>query len=266
MAYSPPESLKVENRDGVCYLTINRPSSMNALNLELQRAIPLAIREFEADKSLYVAVITGEGGRAFSAGADLKEMTTFVGTDADPRRTGARSDGPSLLTVADCRKPIIAAVDGYAFAGGCELALSCDIRIATRKSQFAIPEVKRSLIAGPGTTHLPRMIPIGEALLMTLTGDPISAERAYQIGLVQGLAEDREELFTRVDTIAAAIAGNPPLAVQEVKRVVKVGVNMSLEYAIYFREKYFDVILQTEDAKEGAAAFAEKRAPVWQSR
>jgi enoyl-CoA hydratase/carnithine racemase len=263
MAFQPPETLKYEARNGVCYITINRPKSMNALNLELQRAIPLAIQEFIDDKSLFVAVITGEGGRAFSAGADLKEMTTFVGTDNDPRRTGARSDGPSLMLVADCPKPVIAAVDGYAFAGGCELALMCDIRIATRQSQFAIPEVKRSLIAGPGTTHLPRMIPIGEALIMTLTGDPISAERAYQVGLVQGLVETREELFERVETIARSIANNPPLAVQDIKHVVKVGSNMSLEYAVYFREKYFDVILQTEDAKEGAAAFAEKRAPVW---
>jgi enoyl-CoA hydratase/carnithine racemase len=266
MDFSPPESLKYEARNGVCYITINRPESMNALNLELQRTLPLAIGEFESDKSLYVAVITGAGGKAFSAGADLKEMTTFVGTDADPRRTGARSDGPSLMAIGSCRKPVIAAVDGYAFAGGCEVALMCDIRIATRKSQFAIPEVKRSIIAGPGTTHLPQMVPVGEALLMTLTGEPISAERAYQVGLVQALAEDREDLFRIVDRIAASITANPPLAVQDVKRIVKVGVNMPLEYANYFREKYFDVILQTEDAQEGAAAFAEKRAPVWESR
>lgn len=266
MAFSPPETLKYEARGGVCYITINRPNAMNALNLELQRALPLAVQEFDDDDSLYVAIITGEGGRAFSAGADLKEMTTFVGTDKDPRRSGARADGPTLASVEQCRKPIIAAVDGYAFAAGCELSLMCDIRLATRASSFAIPEVKRSLIAGPGTTHLPRAIPIGEALLMTLTGDPMTAERAYQIGLIQGLAEDREDLFRQADKIAASIAGNPPLAVKDVKRVVKVGVNLTLEYAIHFREKYFDVILQTEDAKEGAAAFAEKRPPVWKMR
>jgi enoyl-CoA hydratase/carnithine racemase len=245
---------------------MNRPQAMNALNLELQAALGEAVEEFEADNSLYVAVITGEGGRAFSAGADLKEMTTFVGTDDDPRRTGARRSGSSMGAIEHCRKPTIAAIDGYAFAGGCEVALMCDIRIATRQSQFAIPEVKRSLIAGPGTTHLPRVIPLGEALLMTVTGDPITAERAYQIGLIQGLAEDRADLFARVDAITTSIENNPPLAVQDIKRVVKVGSNMPLEYAVYFREKYFDVILQTEDAKEGAAAFAEKRAPVWKSR
>jgi enoyl-CoA hydratase/carnithine racemase len=266
MTFEPPATLKYEKRGGICFITINRPEAMNALNLELQRALPLAIQEFDDDDSLYVAVIMGEGGRAFSAGADLKEMTSFVGTDNDPRRRGARPDGPTLMAVEECRKPLIAAVDGYAFAAGCELSLMCDIRIATRKSSFAIPEVKRSLIAGPGTTHLPRLIPLGEALRMTLTGEPITAERAYQIGLVQGLAEDRDELLQLAEQIAGAIANNPPLAVKDVKRVVKVGVNMPLEYAIHFREKYFDVILQTEDAKEGAAAFAEKRPPVWKMR
>jgi enoyl-CoA hydratase/carnithine racemase len=110
------------------------------------------------------------------------------------------------------------------------------------------------------------MIPIGEALLMAMTGDPISAERAYQIGLTQGLAEDRDELFEKVDAIAAALAKNPPLAVQDVKHIVKVGVNIPIEYAVRFRDKYSDVILQTEDAKEGPKAFAEKRAPVWKMR
>ncbi|MGX7680154.1 enoyl-CoA hydratase/isomerase family protein [Jatrophihabitans sp. DSM 45814] len=266
MTFEPPDSLLYEARNGVCYITLNRPQAMNALNLELQRAVPRAFQEFDSDDSLYVAILSGAGGRAFSAGADLKEMTEFVGTDDDPRRTGARTDGPSVMSLDQCSKPVIAAVDGYAFAGGCELTLMCDIRLATKKSSFAIPEVKRSLIAGPGTTHLPRMIPIGEALRMTLTGEPITAERAYQIGLVQGLAEDREDLFRQADEMAAVIAANPPLAVADVKHVVRVGANMPLEHAMLFREKYFDMILQTEDAKEGAAAFAEKRPPIWKRR
>ena len=266
MPFEPPPSLKYETKDGKCYITINRPKAMNALNLELQSALPRAVQAFEADDDLYVAIITGEGGRAFSAGADIKEMTTFVGTADDPRRTGARSDGPTLMAIGECRKPLIAAIDGFCFAGGLELSLFCDVRIATRASSFAIPEVKRSLIAGPGTTHLPRLIPLGDALLMALTGDPITAERAHQIGLVQGLTDDRDALFERVEAIADVMAGNPPLAVQDIKRVVTVGVNLPLEYAVHFREKYFDQILQTEDATEGAAAFAEKRAPVWKRR
>jgi enoyl-CoA hydratase/carnithine racemase len=266
MTFEPPPSLTYETKDGRCYLTINRPESMNALNLELQSALPRAVQAYEADDDLYVAIITGAGGRAFSAGADIKEMTTFVGTDKDPRRTGARPDGPTLMAIGACRKPVIAAIDGYCFAGGLELALMCDIRIATRQSTFAIPEVKRSLIAGPGTTHLPRLIPLGDALLMALTGNPITAERAHAIGLVQGLADDRAGLVEQVEAIADAIVGNPPLAVADIKRVVTVGVNLPLEYAMAFREKYFDQILQTEDAAEGAAAFAEKRAPVWNRR
>jgi len=266
MTFDPPASLRYQARDGKCYITINRPESMNALNLELQSALPRAVRAFEDDDDLYVAIITGEGGRAFSAGADIKEMTSFVGTDDDPRRSGARPDGPTLMAIGECRKPLIAAVDGYCFAAGLELSLLCDIRIATRNSTFAIPEVKRSLIAGPGTTHLPRLVPLGDALLMALTGNPIGAERAYTIGLVQGLADDREGLLAAADAIADAIAANPPLAVRDNKRVVTVGVNLPLEYAIHFREKYFDQILQTEDAAEGAAAFAEKRRPEWKRR
>jgi enoyl-CoA hydratase/carnithine racemase len=266
MPFEPPQTLGYETRDGKCYITINRPEAMNALNLELQSALPRAVQAFEADEELYVAIITGEGGRAFSAGADIKEMTSFVGTDQDPRRSGAAQEGPSLMAVGACRKPIVAAIDGYCFAAGLELAAMCDVRVATRTSTFAIPEVKRSLIAGPGTTHLPRLIPLGEALLMALTGDPISGQRAYEIGFVQRLADSRDELLREAEQIADTIAGNPPLAVQDIKRVVTVGVNLPLEYAIHFREKYFDQILQTEDAREGAAAFAEKRAPVWKRR
>jgi enoyl-CoA hydratase/carnithine racemase len=263
VAFEPPESIRYETRDGKAYITINRPQAMNAMNLEVIKWLPLAFKEFNNDDSLYVAILAGEGGRAFSAGGDLKEQTTYVGTDKDPRRTGA-DDHHYDWSAAP--KPVIAAIDGYAFAGGLEMALQCDFRFATRKSQFAIPEVKRSLIAGPGTTHLPRVIPLGDALMMTLTGEPIDAERAYQIGLVQGLADDREQLFQLVDRYADAIAANPPLAVQDIKTIVKKGVNVPLEYAQYLREKYFDSILQTEDALEGPLAFAEKRAPVWKRR
>jgi enoyl-CoA hydratase/carnithine racemase len=266
MSFDPPDSLRYETRDHKAYLTLNRPQRMNAFDLELGRAIGEAIQEFDQDDDLLVAMITGEGGRAFSAGADIKEMTEYVGSDKDPRRSGAQSGGPNMGAVATCRKPVLAAIDGFALAGGCELALMCDFRLATRQSSFGIPEVKRSLIAGPGTTHLPRMIPTGEALLMALTGDRIDAERAYQLGLVQRLLDDRAQLFEEADRIMDSICANPPLAVRDIKRVIKVGVNMPVEYAVYFREKYFDTILKTEDAVEGAAAFAEKRAPVWKMR
>ena len=266
MAFDPPPSLLFAKRDGKCFISLNRPEVMNALNRELMGALGEAIQEFEADDELHVAIISGEGGRAFSAGADIKEMTTYVGTDDDPRRTGARRGVGGSMAVAGARKPIIAAIDGYCYAAGCELATMCDIRVATRASRFAIPEVKRSLIAGPGTIDLPRLMPLGEALMMALTGDPISAERAYQVGFVQRLGDTREEMFREAEAIADAILANPPLAVQDNKHVVRIGVNMPREYAGYFREKYFDEILRTEDAVEGAAAFAEKRPPVWKRR
>lgn len=265
MPFEPPPSLRYETRDGKAYLTLNRPERMNALSLELGRAIDEAIDDFEQDDSILVAMITGEGGRAFCAGADLKEMAEYVGTDRDPRRN-SRQRSRMQGGVAGCRKPIIAAIDGYALAGGCEMALNCDIRLATRQSTLGIPEVKRSIIAGTGTTVLPRLLPLGEALLMTITGDPIDAERAHQLGLVQRLVDTREQLLDETERIMNSICMNPPLAVQDVKRIVKVGSNMPVEYALHFREKYYQAQLRSEDAVEGARAFAEKRAPVWKMR
>jgi enoyl-CoA hydratase/carnithine racemase len=258
------EAIKYETRDGKCFITINRPEAMNAINIEARRLMALAIDKFSRDPSTYVAILSGEGGRAFSAGGDLKEQASM--TAEERRQSNEPAAVPSKGNISDCRKPIIAAIDGYAYALGCEIALQCDIRLATRKSLFAIPEARRSIIAGPGTTHLPRLVPLGEALLMVLTCEPMTAERAYQIGLVQKLCEDREELFVEANKIADSIAQNAPIAVQDSKHIIKVGSNMPIEYAVYLREKYFDAILGTEDAKEGPLAFAERRNPIWKGR
>ena len=258
-----PEVIRYETRDGKCYITINRPEAMNALNIEARRLMAEAIDRFSRDDSTYVAILTGEGGRAFCSGGDLKEQASLT---ADERRQSNSQPMPAKGNISDCPKPIIAAVDGYAYALGCEMAIQCDIRIATRQSKFAIPEARSNIIAGPGTTHLPRIIPLGEALLIALTCEPITAERAHQIGLIQKLCEDRDELFAEADRIADSIARNAPIAVRDSKHIIKVGSNMPVEYAVYLREKYFDAILETEDAQEGPRAFAEKRAPVWKGR
>lgn len=237
---------------------------MNAINIEARHLLAAAIREFSRDESCYVAILTGEGGRAFSAGGDLKEQANM--TAEERRRSNESEDSSSGGNIAECPKPIIAAIDGYAYALGCEIALQCDIRLATRKSLFAIPEARRSIIAGPGTTHLPRLIPLGEALLLVMSCEPMTADRAYQIGLVQKLCEDRQELLAEADRIAGSIAQNAPIAVRDSKHIVKVGSNMPVEYAVHLRQKYFDAILSTEDAREGPLAFAEGRAPVWRGR
>jgi enoyl-CoA hydratase/carnithine racemase len=173
---------------------------------------------------------------------------------------------PGFDDVNQCSKPVIAAIDGYCLAGGLEIALYCDIRLATRKSTFAMPEPKRHLLSGPAFVHLSRMIPLGEALRMELIGEPIDAERAYQIGLVQGLYDDRAELEAAADLMADKILENSPLAVQFLKRIVREGRDMTVDHHWKFAEMFAFTLGRTEDALEGPKAFTEKRKPDWKMR
>lgn len=168
--------------------------------------------------------------------------------------------------VADCRKPVIAAIDGYCLAGGLELALRCDIRIATEKSTFGLPEPRRSLLAGYGLHNLSRMIPLGEALHIQLTGAPITSERAYNTGLIQRRVADRAALLREADAVADEICLCAPLAVKAIKQIVKTGRNMPVEYSVKMAEQMHDLINKTEDRLEGPRAFAEKRKPNWKMK
>ena len=168
--------------------------------------------------------------------------------------------------VGRCRKPVIAAIDGYCLAVRFELAIQSDIRVASAKSVFGLPESRRSILAGPGLTQLPRMISLSEALRIALTGSPISAERAYQIGIIQEIATDRDDVMKVAQGIAEEILLGAPLAMQEIKRLVKEGVEMTIPQAEMLREILSASLAQTEDALEGPRAFAEKRAPVWKMR
>jgi enoyl-CoA hydratase/carnithine racemase len=269
MAFTPPSSLLYETDGAVCRMTLNRPEVLNALNPELRDALSAAVRAFEADDALLVAIVTGAGGRAFSTGADLKAMSATAAAEPDDTRLAypiprlsERGQGDMQL----CSKPVIAAIDGHCVAGGFELALSCDIRVATRQSTFGLPEPRRNLIAGPGLVGLSRLIPLGEALRIQLTGSPIGAERAHQIGLVQELADDRGELFATADAIAAEIAECAPLAVRVIKEVVMSARDMTIEQAWKLAEAHHERMARSEDALEGPRAFAEKRKPVWKGR
>jgi enoyl-CoA hydratase/carnithine racemase len=254
-------TLLVERRSGMCIISLNRPERMNALNGELVRRIEEAVEEFDDDDELFVMIITSEGGRAFSAGADLIEMAMQT-TPGDALGAGA-----TFLSAVDrCRKPLIAAIDGYALAGGLELALYCDIRVATIPSSFGLPEPRRSLLAGPGLHNLSRMIPLGEALRIQLTGGHITAQRAYEIGLVQILAPDRVVLMAEAERLAEEIMLCAPLAVQAIKHIVKVGRNLPVEYSKVIAEPFEERIYNSEDFREGPAAFAEKRLPKWKMR
>jgi enoyl-CoA hydratase/carnithine racemase len=263
--------VKYEVKDRVAWVTLNRPEAMNALSQGLLADLGTVFRAIARDDDVLVVILTGEGGRAFSAGADLKEMAA---RQAEQVATGApRTIGPPdgavfnpFDAVGKCRKPVIAAIDGYCLAGGFELAISCDIRVASAKSTFGLPESRRSILAWPGLINLPRMIPLAEALRIALTGAPISSERAYQIGIIQQIATDREDVMRVAQGIADEILLGAPLAMQEIKRLVKEGVEMTIPQAEMLREILSASLAQTEDALEGPRAFAEKRAPVWKMR
>jgi enoyl-CoA hydratase/carnithine racemase len=268
--------LSYEVRDRKAYITMNRPHRMNALNRELMGDLREAFGEADRDENVFVVILSGAGGRAFSAGADLKDMAARMEAeqegDAAQRPMTARPDVarggfmPGFDDVNMCTKPVIAAVDGYCMAGGMEIALYCDIRLATRQSSFAMPEPKRNLLSGPAFVHLSRMIPLGEAMRIELVGDPVDAERAYQIGLIQGIYEDRAALEAAADEMADKIGENSPLAVQFLKRIVKDGRDMTVDHHWKFAEMFAYMLGRTEDALEGPKAFAEKRKPEWKMR
>jgi len=266
--------LTYEKRGQKCVITINRASAMNALNLAVKQLLADAMSRFNRDDELLVAVLTGEGGDAFSVGADLKEISKSQSEQlAEPKTKSAyppvgarRGKMIGYDEVDESAKPIIAAIDGYCLAGGLELALYCDIRVATMKSLFGLPEPRWSLLAGPGLVNLSRMVPLGEALRMQLTGSHLTAERAYQIGLIQELVPDRNALMECAFGIADEIIECAPLAVQYIKRIIKQGRDLPVDSQWRFSEMFSASVEQTEDYLEGPKAFVEKRSPHWRMR
>ena len=249
------DTLVYEKRGRVAHITINRPESMNALNRATQGAIADAWEEMGRDPDILVGIITGAGGRAFSAGMDLKERAgdTEAG-NTTPLRT---------VWGVELWKPVIAAIDGYCVAGGLEISLYCDFRIATEQSQFGLPEPRWSLLAGYGLHNLSRMTTLGNAMYMQLTGNRVSADAALRMGLIQEVLPDRDTLMERADRLADDIQLCAPLAVQAIKRIVMTGKNLPIEYAQRLAADTSKLIQQTEDSVEGPKAFAEKRSPVW---
>ena len=261
---SPTSSTaKYEVRDQVAWITLNRPEAMNALNREINGAIQKAVEEATRDDDVLVLVLTGEGGRAFSAGADLKEMTQRDSSEGTSPIPSARSAPSAHRALELCPKPVIAAIDGYSLGAGLELTVFCDIRIATEKSRFGLPEPRRSLLAGVDLHNLSRMIPLGEALMIQLTGSHVTAQRAYEIGWIQAIVPDREALFAEAERIAGEIKLYAPLAVQAIKKIVKTGRSLPVEDSMKLAEPIQDFVNKTEDRLEGPKAFAEKRDPVW---
>jgi enoyl-CoA hydratase/carnithine racemase len=254
----PDDPVLTERRDGVLLVTLNRPDARNAVNLALAEGIAAALDDLDGDLYLNVGVLTGAGA-GFCAGMDLK---AFVAGE----RPWVGDRGFAGIVQRASRKPLIAAVEGFAVAGGLEMALACDLIVAARGAKLGIPEVKRSLVAAGGALlRLPRRMPYGLAMELALTGDPITAERAHELGLVNRLTE----LGAAVDAaleLAAAIARNGPLALDATKAILQQQFDWTEEEFWRRQGELAGPVMASEDAREGATAFSERREPVWQGR
>ncbi|MFA4928544.1 MAG: crotonase/enoyl-CoA hydratase family protein [Patulibacter sp.] len=248
----------VERRGSTLVITINRPDQRNAINGPVSDGIAAAIRMLEGDPALVVAVLTG-AGKGFSAGMDL-------GAFARGEMTFDAERGFAGMTIKRPSKPVIAAVEGFAVAGGLEVALAADLLVVARDAKLGIPEVKRGLVAAGGALRrLPERLPIGVAMEMALTGDPLSAERAHALGLVNTVVEPGCALAAALE-LADRIAANGPLAVAASKRILQEQGDWD-EGAFWARQgEIAGPVLMSEDAREGATAFKEKRSAVWRGR
>jgi enoyl-CoA hydratase len=250
-----------EERGRVAVITIRRPEARNAVNGEVARGIEAAIDRLEDDGDRWVGVLTGEGA-VFSAGADLKEIAAGrVGELATSK------GGFAGIARRERRKPVVAAVTGPALAGGTEIVLSCDLVVAARSATFGLPEVKRSLVAGAGGLfRLPRLVGRTVAMEAALTGDPIAAERAHQLGMVNELVDDGEDVLKQALVLAERIATNAPIAVWESRKVLLAAQHADDDTLWRMTAEAFGTVMQTEDFAEGPRAFIEKRAPEWKGR
>ena len=239
--------------NGVCVIRLNRPKVRNALNTELRQKLADIFIQLNDDPQIKAIVLTG-GDKVFAAGADINDFLTAKTVDVYLRHSERYWDA-----ITNCRKPIIAAVNGYALGGGCELAMHADIIVAGKSAKFGQPEIKIGLMPGAGgTQRLFRVIGKHKAMKLILTGDMISADAADQMGLVSEVVED-EATIKRAIEIAEQLAGYSPIALIQIKEVANLGVDMPLQAALALERKAFQILFDTEDQKEGAKAFLEKR-------
>lgn len=256
------EAVVVEERHGsVLVLRLNRPEARNALNQAMIRALGAAITAAEADPEVRVLVVTGTGDRAFCAGMDLRDFAAGGGPEPGDETAGGAF---MRLMRGAVTLPVIAAVNAPAVAGGFEIVLGCDLVVASTTARFGLPEVKRALFAGGDGILLGTRIPLPVALEITLTGDPFDAERALALGLVNRVVAPDEVLPTAL-ALAERIAANGPLGIAATKELVRLAV-ADVGAAHARQREWYPMVFQSEDAREGATAFVEKRDPVWRGR
>ena len=256
------ETVLYEKQDNIVVITLNRPDSLNAINRQLRGDLSAAITQFDGDPEAFVAIITG-AGRAFCAGRDLKERADDNAEGVQARAAHSMSpDRPYMWP--QTWKPMIAAVNGFALAGGWSIAQMCDLRIAAEDAKLGITESKWSLLPPFGTV-LPKMIPLSAVLELVFTAQPLSAQRCYDIGFLNKVVP-AADLMEEAMGLAQQIAENAPLAVQYFKELAYRGLNMSTQDISALTYHMYDRLLTTDDSREGPRAFAEKRRPRWQGR
>jgi enoyl-CoA hydratase len=255
---SDQPAVLTERRDRVLLITLNRPEARNAVNLPIAEGIAAALDELDADDGLTVGILTGAGG-GFCAGMDLKAFVTG-------ERPWVGDRGFAGIVQRGSRKPLIAAIEGFAVAGGFEIALACDLIVAAKGAKLGIPEVKRSLVAAGGALlRLPRRMPYGLAMELALTGDNITADRAHELGVVNRLADEGGAVDVAIE-LAEKIAKNGPLAVSATKQVLEQQFGWTEEEFWAKQGEITGPVFGSEDAREGATAFSEKREPVWKGK
>jgi enoyl-CoA hydratase len=251
------ETLLLDRKGPVAVVTLNRPKVLNALNAQMVRELGACLREVDADESVRAVILTGSGEKAFAAGADIGELNALSGPVAGAAL--ARSGHTLTQAMERMRKPIIAAINGFALGGGCELALACDIRIASENARFAQPEANLGLIPGfGGTQRTARLLGRGMALYLCLSGEMLNAEQAHHAGLCEKVVP-ATELMREAERLANVIASKAPLAVAAVKQAIDQGIGIPLTEGLALEALHFGSLVDTKDFAEGTKAFLEKR-------
>ena len=257
------ENILIERDGATAIMTINRPKVLNALNTQTLDELRRAILEIKQDEGVRVVILTGAGDRSFVAGADINELAVQTAAGG---REHALAGQHVFDVIENLGKPVIAAINGYALGGGCELAMACTLRLAADSAKLGQPEIALGLIPGyAGTQRLPRLVGRGKAMEMILGGAPISADEALRIGLVNRVVP-AAELMAEARTLAAQLAKNAPIAMRYIINAVTKGVEMPFAEACQYEATLFGLVASTEDMKEGTAAFLEKRKATFQGR